>query len=103
MISAKVKELSGKGNPILILHGTDTMTQSAAQVLRDLSPIGVPIVFTGAMRPLGFEKSDAVQNLTEALLVCRLKPPGVYIACHGRVFEAPLVQKNRERLTFEAL
>lgn len=86
--------------PIVILHGTDTMAISAELCARELTP-SVPIVFTGAMKPLGFEDSDALQNVTEALLASKLLGPGTYLAFHGRVFDVPGVKKNRERGTFE--
>lgn len=103
LIASTIGEIAKRGNPIVILHGTDTMAQSANKTLESLRPLTVPVVFTGAMRPLGFENSDAVQNLTEALLTCRVKPPGVYIAFHGRIFDVPNVQKNKEKRTFEAI
>src|SRR5690606_3043994 len=57
-----------KNAPIVILHGTDTMAVSAELCEREIKNPKVPIVFTGAMKPLGFEDSDALQNVTEALL-----------------------------------
>ncbi len=88
--------------PILVLHGTDTMETSAAYCLEKLKKVGVPVVFTGAMKPLGFVDSDAKQNVTEALLACKLLKPGIYISFHCRIFEVPDVRKNRDKRTFEA-
>ncbi len=87
--------------PIVILHGTDTMAVSAELCQRELKNVSVPIVFTGAMKPLGFEDSDALQNVTEALLASKILASGVFLAFHGRVFTVPGVRKNRERGTFE--
>ena len=89
--------------PILILHGTDTMTVSAEYCLNKLGPPPVPVVFTGAMRPMVFADSDAQQNVTEALLACKLLSPGYYISFHNRIFPAPKVRKNKEKSTFEAI
>lgn len=87
---------------ILIIHGTDTMDQTAEFLRNGLSPeIEVPIIFTGAMKPMGFMDSDALQNVTEALIATKLASPGVYICFHGELFSLPNVRKNRERLTFE--
>jgi hypothetical protein len=36
------------------------------------------------MRPLGFEGSDGLQNLTESLLAMRLLAPGVCIIFHSQ-------------------
>lgn len=91
-----------KGSPIVVLHGTDTMAKSAQTVLKELGTPPVPIVFTGAMKPLGFDDSDAKQNVTEALLASKLLAPGVYICFHNRVFPLPNVRKNKDKRTFEA-
>ena len=89
--------------PVVVLHGTDTMVLSAEHCLGTLPPLRVPVVFTGAMRPLGLEDSDALQNVAEALMACRLAAPGVYVSFHGRLFTVPDVRKNREKMTFERI
>lgn len=94
-----------KNKPIVILHGTDTMAKTATLVfnaLKDSKELTVPIVFTGAMKPMGFEDSDSYQNVTEALLAVKILKPGVYISFHNRVFELPKVRKNKEKRTFES-
>ena len=84
---------------ILIIHGTDSMTQSA-EVLRDVP--GKVIVFTGAMQPARMRQSDAPFNLGLAIGALQCLGEGVYIAMNGRVFEAGNVQKNRAEGRFEA-
>lgn len=84
---------------ILIIHGTDSMTQSA-EVLRDVP--GKVIVFTGAMQPARMRQSDAPFNLGLAIGALQCLGEGVYIAMNGRVFEAGSVQKNRAEGRFEA-
>lgn len=96
-----IKSQLEKNIPIVVLHGTDTMAISAERCFSELKKPSVPIVFTGAMKPLGFEDSDAVQNVTEALLASKLLAPGIYLSFHGRIFTVPGVRKNRERGTFE--
>ncbi len=96
-----IKSQLEKMIPIVILHGTDTMSVSAQKCFEEIKNPNVPIVFTGAMKPLGFEDSDALQNVTEALLASKLIPPGVYLSFHGRIFKVPGVRKNRDRGTFE--
>jgi L-asparaginase len=81
--------------PILITHGTDTMVETGLYLQRALSALEIPIVLTGAMAPLGFERSDALQNLTESLLALRLLAPGVYIVSHNQVFPIGNVRKDR--------
>lgn len=86
--------------PIVITHGTDTMTETGIYIQRVFPSLPAPIILTGAMRPLGFEGSDGLQNLTESLLAARLLAPGVYIAIHGQVFPADGAVKDRKLGTF---
>ena len=92
------------GTPVLVTHGTDTAVETGLVVEAALAGLAqaasVPVVFTGAMTPFGIEGSDALQNLTEALLATRLMPPGVFLAFHGEVFPIAGVQKDRERSRF---
>lgn len=101
MIYLAVRNLLPQKIPVLILHGTDTMEITAQYLFDRLMPIPVPIVFTGAMKPFGFEDSDALQNFTEALYATLLIDPGIYISMHGALHVMPGIRKNRERGTFE--
>lgn len=96
-----IKTLAGLGNPMIVLHGTDTMAESAAFCKKKLKSLKVPVIFTGAMRPLGFLNTDAHQNVTEAIYASKIVGPGVYISFHGELYEAPNVRKNYETRTFE--
>lgn len=102
-ICKKVSELESEGHPIVVLHGTDTMQQTAEVISEKLSKVDVPVILTGAMKPLGFEDSDALQNVTEALMAAQLVAPGVYISFHNRLFPIPGARKNKKLGTFEAI
>jgi L-asparaginase len=97
---AEVKKLLPEVCPIVITHGTDTMVESGLAIMKAVPKPEVPIILTGAMAPLGFERSDGLQNLTESLFAARLMVPGVYVVMHGQVFRADKVRKDRERGTF---
>jgi L-asparaginase len=84
---------------VLITHGTDTMTVTAAG-LADI-PDKV-IVLTGAMQPARFRDSDALFNLGLAVGALNTLGHGVYIAMSGRVFPADQVRKNRLAGRFES-
>ncbi len=103
LICKTLKELLKKSSPIVILHGTDTMALSAEYCFNNIQDLKVPVVFTGAMIPMGFDDTDATQNVTEALLSARLLPPGFYISFHNSIFRVPHVRKNKEKRTFEAI
>ena len=84
---------------ILITHGTDTMSDTAESLL---GIKGKTIVLTGALAPARFRVTDAIFNLGLALGAVQSKPPGVYLAMNGTVFEAGKVHKNKEAGRFEA-
>lgn len=89
LIHDKIKACSHER--ILITHGTDTMTVTAAG-LADID--GKVIVLTGAMQPARFRDSDALFNLGLAIGALNTCQPGVYIAMSGQVFPADGVRKN---------
>ena len=69
---------------IVIVHGTDTMRDTAQVLGAALSD--KTIVFTGAMIPYEIADSDALFNFGFACGVAQTLPPGVYVAMNGKVF-----------------
>jgi L-asparaginase len=96
MVEQKLKHPA----PVVITHGTDTLVETGLLLKQRLRHLKFPVVLTGAMTPLGFEKSDGLQNLTESLLAARLLPPGVYLVIHGQVFPIDRVRKDRQHARF---
>ena len=97
----KIKELIDEKHPIVVIHGTDTMTLTAEYCQKEIKRPKVPIVFTGAMRPIELRQTDGHQNVAEALLACRLLSKGFYICFHNQVFKVGQVEKNHRRHTFQ--
>lgn len=89
-----VKARIGDG-PVVITHGTDTMVTTGRLLKQRMGAVGYPVVMTGAMTPLGFERSDGLQNLTESLFAARVLGPGVWIVMHGQVFDVDRARKDR--------
>lgn len=100
LLVAETRKLLALNQPIVITHGTDTMVESGLAIEDAFPSPPVPIILTGAMSPLGFEKSDGLQNLTESLFATRVLASGVFIVIHGQVFPVAHVRKDRERGTF---
>jgi L-asparaginase len=96
-----IKTFSEKNHPIVVLHGTDTMDVTAKYCFENLKDLKVPVVFTGAMKPLGFDDSDAAQNVIEAIFAARVMKPGFYVTFHGKLFTVPFFRKNKAKGTFE--
>lgn len=88
---------------IVILHGTDTLELTGERLHMAFPSSRVPIVLTGAMRPFEMNRSDALQNLTEALFAAGVLPPGVYCVAHGRALKFPGVIKDRVAGTFRLI
>jgi L-asparaginase len=86
--------------PVVITHGTDTMVQTGQLLKARLRDLRYPVILTGAMTPLGFERSDGLQNLTESLFGSRVLQPGVWIVIHSQVFDVDHVRKDRENARF---
>jgi L-asparaginase len=82
---------------IIITHGTDTMTQTAA-ALADI--VGKTVVLVGALSPARMAESDASFNLGMAFATAQIAPPGVYITMNGTVFRADEVVKDRAKGAF---
>jgi len=104
-ISSTTREHARLHDGVVIVHGTDRLAVTGDVIERSYGTTDegrppVPIVLTGAMRPYVMRTTDAVQNLTEALLAVQLLPPGVYVAMHNKVLQFPGVVKDKDAGTF---
>jgi len=93
--------LQAEEEHIVVTHGTDTMTDTAAAIARAVA--NKTVVLTGAMIPWAFGSSDGLFNLGSALSFVQVLPVGVYIAMNGKFFQWDRVRKNRERGEFEEI
>lgn len=101
-IVGAVRDALPTSDAIIVLHGTDTLSNTGDLLVKELDNLELPVILTGAMRPYEFRDSDALQNVTEALLSARLLDPGVYVVMHNRVLTFPGVFKDRQALTFRS-
>jgi L-asparaginase len=85
---------------VVVVHGTDRLAVSGERIVELVGTPASPIVLTGAMRPYELRTTDALQNLTEALLAVQLVEPGVYVAMHNQVLRFPGVVKDLVARTF---
>src|SRR6185295_7858884 len=100
LIARTAAQLSASHDGVVVVHGTDRLAVSGHCVVELAGTPASPIVFTGAMRPYELRSTDALQNLTEALLAVQLVEPGVYVAMHNQVLAFPGVVKDAKRRTF---
>jgi L-asparaginase len=93
-----IKESSAE--KIILIHGTDTMPETARFLRKSLVLDSKAVVLCGAMRPYSLGESDASFNLGFALASVQLLTNGVFIAMNSRVFSDE-VQKNKKSGVFE--
>jgi L-asparaginase len=99
--------LSAAESRIIVIHGTDTMVETAQVLGKALGQTtqqhNKTVVLTGAMVPYTIAHSDATFNLGFALAAAQTLGQGVYIAMGGQVFDWDKVKKNRALGRFEAI
>ncbi len=103
LIAQTVMERAAEFDGVVVVHGTDRLAVTGERIHAVMQARGLrgrPIVLTGAMRPYEMRRTDAVQNLTEALTAVQLLAPGVYVSMHNRVLAFPGVSKDTKAGTF---
>ncbi|MFQ3229907.1 asparaginase domain-containing protein [Reinekea sp.] len=73
-------EATANVDGVLVIHGTDTLSYSAAALSYLLADTAIPIVITGSMLPIGAVQTDAISNLQLALTGLEAKRPEVMVA-----------------------
>jgi L-asparaginase len=74
---------------IIIIHGTDTMCESANYVSQRFS--NKNIIFTGAMKPYEIDNIESIINLSMCIgFLSKINTNGVYICMSG------IIQKHNE-------
>jgi len=100
LIATTVEHMAASHDGVVVVHGTDRLADTGHLLHERLPDLDTPVVLTGAMRPYELRQTDAVQNLTEALLAVQLLAPGVWCVMHDRALRFPGVRKDRVRMTF---
>lgn len=102
LIADTAEVMARNHDGVVIVHGTDRLATTGERIHRLLEAgrLAKPVVLTGAMRPYELRRTDATQNIIEALLAVQLLPPGAYVAMHNRVLRFPGVVKDPEAGTF---
>ncbi len=82
-----------RGNPVLILHGTDTMAYTGAALPFMLQKPRAPVILTGSMRTPDEPDSDVVRNLEDSARFALVAAPGFYVVFNGKVMNSARVTK----------
>lgn len=94
--------MESKDSSFLIIHGTDTMHETA-EFLNEIFD-DRKIVITGAMKPFEIDKTEASFNLGMSMGFLKAKPKnGVYICMNGHVKVWDRLVKNKSVGKFEVV
>ncbi len=86
IIQAHIGDVDG----VVVTHGTDTLAYTASALSYMLHNVPVPVILTGAQKPLGELRSDARNNLINAVELATADIPEVCI-----FFDYKLLRGNR--------
>lgn len=76
-LAATIKDQWTSYEGFVILHGLDTMAYTAAALSFMLGNPSVPIVLTGAQRPLNYGRTDAIQNIISSVVIAASRSLGL--------------------------
>lgn len=88
-----VKENYDKYDAFLITHGTDTLSYTSAFLFYMLKNIKKPLILTASQKTIDKKNSDVIPNLTTALLACKSKNYGVWVAFDKKIFYGNSITK----------
>lgn len=77
-LADKIKKSYQRYEGFVILHGLDTMAYTASALSFMLGNPSVPVVLTGAQRPLNYGRTDAIQNILSSITIASGRSLGVY-------------------------
>lgn len=100
LIATTVLHRANDSDGIIIVHGTDRLATTGEAIYAQNPAPPVPILLTGAMRPYVMRTTDALQNLTGAMMAVQLAKPGVYCSMHNKLLQFPGVVKDLRSGTF---
>lgn len=95
-LARRIRERYDEFDGFVITHGTDTMAYAAASLACLIQNSRKPVVFTGSMKPMTDNESDAPKNLRDAIaFAADQRAFGVRVAFGGRLYDGRSVSKLR--------
>ena len=89
MIAQKIYDNAHEFDGFVVVHGTDTMPDTAAALTYMLQGLGKPVMLTGSQLPINDERTDAKINLYSAIIAATQDYGEVGIAFGGKVLRGP--------------
>lgn len=93
-LAALIRERYDEFDGFVITHGTDTMAYAASSLAMLIQNPRKPIVFTGSMKPMNAENSDAPKNLRDAIkFAADERAFGTNVVFGGCIYDGRCVSK----------
>lgn len=94
-LARRIRERYDEFDGFVVTHGTDTMAYAAAALSCLIQNSRKPIVFTGSMKPMTDEDSDAPKNLRDAVrFAADERAFGVKLVFSGTIYDGKHVSKS---------
>lgn len=87
---------------VVVLHGTDTMAYTASALSFLLDGIDIPVVLTGAQRPVTELRSDGRENLVTALAIAAMHLRGEPLVPEVTIFFADVLLRGNRAVKVHA-
>ncbi|MEK7218738.1 MAG: asparaginase, partial [Patescibacteria group bacterium] len=103
-IAEKIRTLYHQFDGFVVIHGTNTMSYTAAALSFALRNLGKPVVLTGALLPLNELAGDGRMNLIFAIRAAQLDLAEVCVALGPKVLRGTRAKKVEDSLlqTFDS-
>ncbi|KDR94984.1 L-asparaginase [Peptoclostridium litorale DSM 5388] len=100
-IAQKIYENYENYDGFVVTHGTDTMAYTSAALTYMLQNMDKPVIITGSQYSIEESGSDAIQNLSDAILFALEDIAGVFVAFDGKLINGTRAMKVKTR-SFDA-
>lgn len=78
----------------VVVHGTDTLSYSAAAITFMLNYVNKPIIFTGAQQSIQVPNNDGIRNFYGAVTVAKRDVPEVCVYFHDKLMRGTRIRKK---------
>jgi len=97
-MASMIEKYYNEYDGFVVLHGTDTMVFTASALSFMLENLAKPVIITGSQLPIFEERTDAKQNLVNALYIAGYKATGLPLVPEVVIcFADRLLRGNRTR------
>lgn len=98
LIAKKIEEIYNRFDGFVVIHGTNTMSYTAAALSFALQNLSKPVILTGSILPIDELGSDARMNLAYALQAAQMDLAEVCVVLGPRVLRGSRAKKTDQSI-----